>query len=49
MIDPELEKKNFKHAGQILAVIWSGMIIDSHQVLAKYINEKANEEILKSP
>ena len=47
MIDPELEKKNFMHAGQILAVIWSGMINDSHQVLAKYINEKANEKILK--
>ena len=35
------------HAGQILAEIWSGMIIDSHPVLAKYINEKVKEEILK--
>ena len=47
MIDPGLEKKTFMHAGQILAEIWSGMIIDSHPVLAKYMNEKAEEEILK--
>ena len=26
-IDPVLEKKNFMHASQILAEIWSGMII----------------------
>ena len=46
-IDPELAKKNFMHAGKILAEIWPGMIIDSHPVLAEYINEKAEEEILK--
>ena len=46
-IDPELEKKNFMHAGKVLAEIWSGMIIDGHPVLAEYINEEVDEEILK--
>ena len=45
-IGPELEKKNFMHASQILAEIWSGMIMDDHPVLAEYINEEAEEEIL---
>ena len=41
-IKPELEKKNFIHAGKILSEMWSG-----HPVLIKYINEEAEEEILK--
>ena len=46
-IDPELEKKYFKHAGQILAEICeicSGMIIDGHPVFAEYINVEEKEE-----
>ena len=46
-INPELKKKNFMHVTQILAEIWLGMIIDSHPVLAEYINEDVEEEILK--
>ena len=42
-IDPELEKKAFMHAGQILAEIWSGMAIDGHPFLVKYIYEEAEE------
>ena len=41
-INPELEKKNFMHVGQILSEMWSG-----HPVLAEYINEEEEEEILK--
>ena len=46
-INPELKKKNFMHVTQILAEIWLGIIIDSHPVLAEYINEDVEEEILK--
>ena len=42
-IDPELGKKAFMHAGQILAEIWSGMAIDGHPFLVKYIYEEAEE------
>ena len=37
-IDMELEIKNFKAAGEILAEIWSESIIDGHPVNAAYIN-----------
>ena len=37
------------YVGQILAEIWSGMISDCHPVLAGYINEEAEEEILNKP
>ena len=46
-IDPELENKNFMHAGQILAKSWSGMIINGHPVLVEHINEETEAEILK--
>ena len=46
-IEPELKKKNNMHAGQILPELWSGMLIVGHPVLAEYINEEAEEEILK--
>ena len=39
-IDPELEKKNFMHAEQILNEIWLGMIIDSHPVPIKRWRKK---------
>ena len=35
------------YEGQILAEVWSIMIIDSHPVLAEYIHEEAEEEVLK--
>lgn len=38
-IDSELEKKNFIHAGEVLAEVWSGMMIDGHPFLAEYIGE----------
>ena len=35
-IDPELEKKNFAAAGEILASVWSETVIDSYPVVAKW-------------
>ncbi|CAF0991460.1 unnamed protein product [Didymodactylos carnosus] len=37
-IDVELEKMNFKKAGQVLSEVWSGNIIDEHPVVAEYID-----------
>ena len=42
-----LEKKIFMHARHILDEVWSGMIVEGHLVLAKYVNEEAKKEILK--
>lgn len=44
-VDTELEKRNFEHAGKILAEIWSNTEIDGHQTLARYIdpNEKSRQ------
>jgi len=36
-IDVELEKENFKHAGECLADVWSGMVVDKFNVVAEYI------------
>lgn len=35
-IDPDLELKNFANAGNILADIWSSIVIDKEPVVAKY-------------
>ena len=34
-IDPQLELKNFEHAGKILGEIWSGMVIDGYPLIAE--------------
>ena len=47
MIDKELEKNNFGYAGEILAKIWSGMIIDGHPILAEFISEETDQEVIK--
>ncbi|XP_017491784.1 PREDICTED: uncharacterized protein LOC108379928, partial [Rhagoletis zephyria] len=36
-IDNELELKNFQHAGETLAEIWSQVVIDGHNVIAEYV------------
>ena len=43
--NPELEKKNFAHAGEILSNIWSQMIIDNFNVYAEYIEPGKQESI----
>ena len=35
-IDPILEEKNFKAAGEILAEVWSETVIDNYPVIAQY-------------
>ena len=37
-IDDELEVRNFKAAGNVLADIWSESVIDEHPVVARYID-----------
>lgn len=37
-VDVNLEKDNFKKAGESLAEIWSAVCIDGHEVVAKYID-----------
>ena len=37
-IDMELEKENFKAAGEILAEIWSESIINGHPIKARYVD-----------
>jgi len=36
-VDPVLEKKNFEHAGKVLAEVWSGVEIDGFPVVAEYV------------
>ena len=40
-IDPQLELKNFEHAGKILGEIWSGMVINVYPVITEYLGDKA--------
>ena len=35
------------YAREILAKIWSGMIIDGHLVLAEFSSEEADQEVIK--
>ncbi|XP_032779890.2 uncharacterized protein LOC116918320 [Daphnia magna] len=42
-VDVELEKQNFQYAGETLAEIWSGSIIDSFPVIAHYIVPENSE------
>lgn len=37
-IDVELEKRNFAAAGEVLAKIWSDLVIDNHPVVAEFKN-----------
>ncbi|KAK3925661.1 Transient receptor potential cation channel subfamily A member 1 [Frankliniella fusca] len=42
-IDLALEKKNFEHAGKVLAEIWGAMSIDGHPVVAEFISEQSTD------
>ena len=37
-VDEDLEKENFKAAGEIQAKIWSESVIDDHPVVARYVD-----------
>ena len=41
-VDTNLEKRNFEHAGKVLADVWNKISIDDYPVVAKYIEN--NEE-----
>ena len=48
-IDEELELQNFEYAGEILAELWSKMVIDGHPVVAEFIKDPPLEvSIIKS-
>ena len=48
-IDEKLELQNFKYAGEILAELWSKMVIDGHPVVAEFIKDPQSEvSIIKS-
>ncbi|CAG8771559.1 41464_t:CDS:2 [Gigaspora margarita] len=38
--DEELEKRNFKAAGEILASVWENTVIDGYPVLVEYVDPK---------
>ena len=42
-IDAELEKSNFRYAGETLAAVWNGMVIDQHPVIAEFIEPNQSE------
>ena len=42
-IDAELEKSNFRYAGETLAAVWNGMVIDQHPVIAEFIEPDQSE------
>ncbi|CAF1271257.1 unnamed protein product, partial [Rotaria sp. Silwood1] len=44
-IDFELEKQNFKKAGEVLAEVWSDTVIDCHPVVASYVNSSITSQI----
>ena len=39
-IDDELEQRNFEAAGEVLAEVWSNLVIDDHPVKAEYVAMK---------
>ena len=43
-VDPELELKNVKAAGEILSELWSDMTIDNFEVKAEFIENPASDE-----
>ncbi|CAF1083211.1 unnamed protein product, partial [Didymodactylos carnosus] len=43
-INTELEKTNFKKAGEVLAEVWRGSVIDDYPVVAEYIDPPATTD-----
>jgi hypothetical protein len=46
-IDEELEKKNFKAAGEILSQIWSNLVIDGEPVQTQFVEKSASDDTLQ--
>ena len=43
-INLELERTNFKKAGEVLAEVWCGSVIDEHPVVAEYVDPPASTD-----
>ncbi|CAF1077221.1 unnamed protein product [Rotaria sordida] len=43
-INPELERTNFKKAGEVLAEVWCGSVIDEYPVIAEYMDPPASTQ-----
>lgn len=43
-VNPELERTNFKKAGEVLAEVWCGSVIDEYPVVAEYIDPPVSTE-----
>ena len=43
--DAELEKKNFRKVGEVLAEIWVDLVTDGHPVVAESAVDKQNEKV----
>ena len=41
--DEELERKNFEHASEILAELWSKLVINDHPVVAGFVGEEPSD------
>lgn len=48
-IDINLEKQNFKYAGELLCQLWNELEIDKHPVNAVYVEPEENETINVEP
>ena len=42
-VDTDLELKNFKAAGEVLAEIWNNLVIDNYPVFSEFISEPVKE------
>lgn len=47
-VDLELEKKNFKMAGQILCELWSNTTIDGYETVAEYIDTEQAGDLYRT-
>ena len=43
--DEDLEEKNFQAAGEVLAEVWSSLVIDDHPVTSEYVPHKPSADI----
>ncbi|CAF2596257.1 unnamed protein product [Rotaria sp. Silwood2] len=43
-VNPELERTNFKKAGEVLAEVWCGSVIDEYPVVAEYIDPPVSSQ-----
>ena len=42
-VDEELQLKNFEHAGEILAELWSKLVFSDHLVVAEFVGEDPSD------